>query len=75
MMILLVDAGVAYKSGNEYILEDVEVCQVLEVLSEENTNIYSPMGSKCWIYPVGSNDGRKAKTVDMIGALLTLQAA
>ena len=79
MMILLVEAGVAHNVNEEevaleaeYILEDVEVCQVLGVLSEEGTNIYSPWGSKCWVYPVG---GGLPKTVDMLDALLTLQAA
>ena len=79
MMILLVEAGVAYNIHQdepdetpEYILEDVEVCQVLNVLCEEGTNIYSPWGSKCWVYPVGSG---RPKTVDMLEALLTLKAA
>jgi hypothetical protein len=79
MMILLVEAGVAYNIHQDepdetpkYILEDVEVCQVLDVLCEKDTNIYSPWGSKCWVYPVG---GGLPKTVDMLDALLTLQAA
>jgi len=79
MMILLVEAGVAYNihqdepdEAPEYILDDVEICQVLNVLCEKDTNIYSPWGSKCWVYPVG--DGLP-RTVDMLDALLTLQAA
>ena len=79
MMVLLVDAGLAYDTNKElpeleteYILEDIEICQVLEVLSEEGTNIYSPWGSKCWVYPVGNGT---PKTIDMLDALLTLQAA
>lgn len=78
MMILLVEAGVAYDVNedndgvSEYVLEDMEVCQVLEALCEPGTNIYSPWGTKCWVYPVG--DGQP-KTVDILDALLTLQAA
>lgn len=79
MMILLVEAGVAWNVNQkypdetpEYTMEDVEICEVLEALSEPGTSIYSPWGAKCWVYPVG--DG-KPKTVDMLDVLLTLQAA
>jgi len=79
MMILLVEAGVAWNVHEdnaddtpEYVLEDTEICQVLEVLCEPGTNIYSPWGTKCWVYPVC---GGQPKTVDMLDALLTLQAA
>ena len=79
MMVLLVDAGVAWNVNKdypdetpEYTMEDVEMCQVLEVLCEIGTNIYSPWGTKCWVYPVG--DGQP-KNVDILNALLTLQAA
>ena len=82
MMILLVEAGVVNKydvesldDGNpsqEYSLEDVDICQVIAALSEQDTNVYSPWGSKCWVYPVGPGP---AKTVDMLDVLLTLQAA
>ena len=79
MMVLLIDAGVAWNVHKddsarpaEYTLEDIEICQVLEVLCEPGTNIYSPWGTKCWVYPVG---GGCPKTVDILDALLTLQAA
>lgn len=78
MMILLVEAGVAYDVNedgdgvSEYVLEDMEVCQVLEALCEPGTSIYSPWGTKCWVYPVG--DGLP-KTVSILDALLSLQAA
>ena len=78
MMILLVEAGVAYDVNedgdgvSEYVLEDMEVCQVLEALCEPGTSIYSPWGTKCWVYPVG--DGQP-KNVDILDALLSLQAA
>jgi len=77
MMILLIEAGVAYRQGedeDDYILEDVEMTQVLGALSEDGTSIYSPYGSRCWVYPVG-NDGRKAKAVNMLDALLSIQDA
>jgi len=79
MMVILVDAGVAWnlnmdypEDPAEYTMEDVEMCQVLEALSETGTNIYSPWGTKCWVYPVG--DGLP-KTVNILDALLSLQAA
>ena len=79
MMVILVDAGVAWDLNKdypedpaEYTMEDVEMCQVLEALSEAGTNIYSPWGTKCWVYPVG--DG-VPKTVSILDALLSLQAA
>lgn len=79
MMVLLIEAGVAWNVNAddpdlspEYTMEDVEMCQVLEALCEPGTNIYSPWGTKCWVYPVG--DG-KPKTVDILDALLSLQVA
>ena len=78
MMVLLVEANVAYKyadgaDGDEdYVLEDVDISQVLAALAEDDTHIYAPMGSKCWVLPVSTGH---PKTVDMLDALLTLQAA
>jgi hypothetical protein len=79
MMVLLIEAGVAWNVHEdepemppEYTMEDVDICQVLEVLSKPGTSIYSPFGTHCWVYPVG--DGIP-KTVDIMDALLTLQAA
>ena len=79
MMVILIEAGVAWNvyeedsdESPEYTMEDVEMCQVLEALSEAGTNIYSPWGTKCWVYPVGGNQPR---TVDILDALLTLQVA
>ena len=81
MMVILVEAGVAYLSGyqddsghNEHILEDVEITQVLAALSEDGTSIFSPTGSQCYVFPVG-DDGRKAKMVSMLDVILTLEIA
>ena len=76
MMVLLVEAGLArnckfdLNDHDEYSIEDVDMTQVLSVLCRQGTNIYSPWGSKCWVYPVG---GGTPKTVDMLDALLTLK--
>jgi len=78
MMILLVESGVATnvnedsKESPVYSLEERDMCEVVAALSELDTNVYSPYGAKCWVYPVGSG---MPKTVDMLDALLTLQAA
>ena len=80
MMILLVEAGIANECrddvddspSQQYTLEDVDICDVLAALSQKDTNIYSPYGSKCWVSPVPAGPG---KTVDILDALLTLQAA
>ncbi len=77
MMVLLVEAGVAYKNNEEdegYILEDVDICDVLAALSEDGTSIFSLTGARCYVYPVG-NDGRQAKFVNLLDALLSLDAA
>ena len=74
MMVLLVEAGIAYeadRSGGDYILEDVDMARIITVLCEENTNVYCPMGASCWVQPA---DGIP-KHVDMLEALLTLQIA
>ena len=75
MMVLLVDAGIAYVSpygqDGDYILEDVDLALVLTVLCEKDTNIYSPQGSKCWVQPVSGTP----KDVDLLEALLSLQVA
>ena len=74
MMVLLVEAGIAYeadRAGSDYILEDVDMARIITVLCEENTNVYCPMGAECWIQPFGA----APKKVDMLDALLTLQIA
>jgi len=74
MMILLVEAGIAFDAeryDGEYILEDVDMARVITVLCEENTNVYLPLGAQCWIQPVSG----KPKNVDLLDALLTLQVA
>ena len=78
MMILLVEAGIAWNLNEdypedpaEYSLEDVDMGRVITVLCEEGTNVYSPQGSKCWVQPI---DGTP-KDVDLLEALLSLQVA
>jgi len=76
MFILLVEAGVAYRQkqwddGGSYYLEDVDITQVFAALSEKDTNVYTPAGSKCYVYPV--DIVKSAKHVDMLDAYLTLK--
>jgi len=74
MMVLLVEAGIAYeadRAGGDYILEDTDMAQVITVLCEENTNVYCPAGARCWVQPINGTP----KDVDMLEALLTLQVA
>ena len=74
MMVLLIEAGIAYeedRAGGDYILEDVDMARVITALCEEDTNVYCPMGAECWVQPVYGT----AKRVDMLEALLTIQIA
>tara|TARA_R100001594_G_C4004035_1_gene255431 strand:- start:302 stop:781 length:480 start_codon:yes stop_codon:yes gene_type:complete len=79
MFVLLVDAGVAYRHHDKdedsfYYLEDVDITEVLSALSEDGTSVFSPVGSRCYIYPVGDTK-KTPRHVDMLDALLTLEAA
>ena len=56
MMILLVEAGVAYTaqepgdSGEpEYVLEDVELTEVITVLADDNTHFFSTWNNNAWV--------------------------
>jgi len=83
MLILLVEAGVAYQQDDpnpgvdadgDYYLEDVDITAVFAALSEKDTNVYAPNGAKCYVYPVGA-PLRCSQHVDMLDAYLTLKVA
>ena len=74
MLILLVEAGVAYQreedDDKDYYLEDVDITAVFAALAQDNTNVYAPMGAKCYVYP--TNTEKSAYHADMLDSFFTL---
>ena len=79
MMILLVEAGVAWnvnmdnpEDSAEYTLEDVELTQVIAALSEDDSHVFSPWDDRCFVLNVKTG---MAKHHDMTDLIFSLAAA
>jgi|TARA_R110000824_G_scaffold5670_11_gene26188 hypothetical protein len=79
MMILLVEAGLTvgpdeagYKPGEaegEHFLMDVELSEVIAALSDENSHVYSPWDTDCWVLNVKTSESKRYDMTDLIFSL------
>ena len=73
MMILLVEADVAYKreeDSENYILEDVELTQVVAALSNEDSHVFSAWDNRCFVYNVKTGEAKHHDMTDLIFSLV-----
>ena len=69
MMILLVEAEVAYQQEDGYILEDVELTNVIAALSDEDSHVFSPWNNRCFVYNVKTGMAEHKDITDLIFTL------
>jgi|10_taG_2_1085330.scaffolds.fasta_scaffold05869_12 hypothetical protein len=70
MMVLIVESGICNEyeddDGKYYTMEDVELCNILAILSEEDSYVYSPYGDKVFIHHVGTKRSEHRTILDWI---------
>ena len=76
MMILLVEAGIAWnlnkdhpEDPTEYCLEDVELTSVITALSAEDSHVFSPWDKRCYVVNVKTGEAKHHDITDLIFSL------
>ncbi len=74
MMVLLVEAGVAFKYEDAdpdagYVLEDVELTNVIAALADEDSHVFSAWDNRCYTMNVKTGECKHHDMTDLIFSL------